>query len=230
MKRKRLSAPRKTGHGFKRSPYGEPDYKKKRYAMYRAPRLGWAQEYVTKLRFIAIGPLNSAGNITANYRWTSNAFDVDPATGGTAMPGFAEYAVFYKRFRTLKIDYEVELMNREAFPIVGMSGLTMENSPVVNHQNCGNPNWKIGTMGPLTGFNKLKLKDSKSIRQVDGTNQSMYDDLFVGSTAGTPPSRLCNIFIAIDSPNAVFTAGGGADYMVKFDLTVQFFETNQLSV
>lgn len=230
MKRKRLSAPKKTGHGFRKSPYGEPDYKKRRYRIYTSPRIGWPQEYVTTLQYVTIGTLNTVAGTIASLRLTSNAFDVDPSLGGTAMPGFTEYANFYTRFRVLQFSYETQFLNREAFNILGYSGFSNSSAAVVGHTTTGQALWKSGTMGPLTGCNKLKLRDSQSIVTITGTKTSLFDDLFTGSTSSSslPSAGTCHYYAVIESPNAVFTAGGGADYRVIISLKLQFYKVNTL--
>jgi len=228
MKRKRsYSGSKRKSYG----PYSAPFYKKARYAVYKSPRLAWPQEYVTTLRFIACGIINSAGTSTNALRLTSNAFDIDPALGGTTMPGFDQYAGLYQRFRTLSMSYDVELMNIEAFNMLGYTGFTNDSSAVVSHQNCGNPLWKIGTMGPLTGFNKLKLKDSKTLVQIVGTRQPLVDDIFTGSTTSSTLSAAgtVSLWIAVESPSAVIIPNG-CNYKVTLDVMIQFYKKQQINV
>lgn len=200
--------------------------------MYKAPRIGWAQEFVTTLKFITIGTMNTIASTASSYRLTTNAFDIDPALGGTAMPGFTEYAAFYSRFRTLRATYKVEFMNREAFNVLCYAGFSNSAAAVVGHTTAGQALWKTGTMGPLTGSNKATLFDSRTIVEIAGTQQPLYDDVFTGSTTATgiTGSGLKHMYFVIESPNAVFTATGGADYKIIISLTIQFYTVNTLTV
>lgn len=213
------------------SPYGKPEYKKGRYAMYKSPRLAWPAEYVTKLRYIQIGILNNAGSANAAFRLTSNAFDVDPAIGGTTMPGFDQYAGLYQKFRTLSMTYDVQVMNLEAFNMVTYAGFSNSGVAVVNHQNCGNPLWKIGTCGPLTGMSKCKLKDSKTAVEIAGTKQVLYDDLYTGSTTSStmPAAGTLSFYLGIDTPSATILVNG-VNFLLTLDLLVQFSKPQQISV
>lgn len=215
-----------------RKPYGTPEYKKARYAMYTSPRLAWPQEYVTTLRWIYTATLNTAGVQVIGVNYSSNAYDIDAAVGGTAMPGFLEYSSFYEKFRTLQCTYNIDLMNREAFNVVGFTGFSNDSGFVVSVANCGNANWKLATMGPLTGNNKVTLRDSKSVVAIAGTKTGLYDDLYSGSTTSTgiPTTGRVYIYLGAQSPNAVFTAGGGIDFKITLDLKVQFFKTHSLTV
>jgi hypothetical protein len=201
--------------------------------MYKSPRgIGWPQEYVVKLRWIYAATLNTAGVQVIGLNYSSNAYDIDPAVGGTAMPGFLEYSSFYERFRTLKVGYNIDLMNREAFNVVGFAGFSNDSGFVVSIANCGNPLWKNKTMGPLTGFNRVTLKDEKTTDQIVGTKTSTFDDLYSGSTTATGigTSGRTYIYLGAQSPNAVFTAGGGIDFKLTYDLTLQFYKTRSLAV
>jgi hypothetical protein len=224
---------KRTGRkSFSGVPYGKPEYKKARYAMYKSPRIGWPQEYVTTLKYTTAFSFNTVGGSLSSYRFCSDCFDIDPAVGGHAMPGFTQYATLYARHRPLKMAYDLEYANREAFNVVALAGFSNSSAAVVDLENAGQALWKNGIMGPLTGFNKVRLKDSATMVKISGTKQPLYDDLFTGSTTSATISSagLTSLYLGIQSPNAVFTAGGGVDVRISISMTIQFYKVNTLDV
>jgi hypothetical protein len=218
-KRKRIS----------RTPYRKPEYKKARYAMYKSPRLGWPQEYVSKFKFTTLARINNPGTTFATFSLRSNAYDVDPAIASTAMPGFAEYAAIYQRFRTLKMSYTAEFVNEEVFPLMCAAIYTNTNAPVINHTSMGNPLCKYSMMGETKGASKARLTDSQTIVAIAGTKQALYDDVYTGSTTSSTlaASGTCYVFFFIESPLAILVSG--ASVLVVFELEVQFYRPNVLN-
>lgn len=221
----------KRKRSFKRTPYGTPEYKKARYAMYKSPRRAWPQEYVVDLVYTTAYNMTAVGAANASTQFCSNAFDVDPTVGGHAMPGFTQYAALYARFRTLKMAYIVEFANNEAFNLVALSGFSNSTAAVVDLENCGNALWKSAIIGPLTGFNRCKLKDSATIVAIAGTKQALYDDLFTGSTTSStmPTSATMTMYFGVQTPAGVLTAAG-VSVKIQITLTVQFYRANTLDV
>lgn len=230
MKRQGTKRKRSSGALKFRKPYGAPEYKKARYSMYRWPKTGWPQEYVTDMVYVTAFNLNSAGAANANTQFSSNAFDVDPTVGGHAMPGFTEYAVLYSRFRTLKMAYEVEFANNETFNLIALAGFSNSAAAVVDLENTGNPMWKSKIIGPLTGINRCQLKDSKTLVAISGTKQALYDDIFTGSTTSStlPSAGTSTVYFGLQTPAGLLV--NGASVRAKITLTVQFYKRNTLNV
>lgn len=221
----------KRGHWASKKPYGQPEYKKARYAMYRTPRIGWPQEKVVDLVYTTAYAMTSVGAANVSTKYVSEAYDVDPTVGGHVMPGFTQYANFYARYRTLAMSYEVEFANKEAFPVVCIAGFSNSTAAVVDLENCGNPLWKTKLVGALTGYNLAKLKDSRTIVEISGTKQALYDDLFTGSTtsATMPTAGTIAVYFAAQTPTGVFTAAG-LDVKVRLTLKLQFSRANTIDV
>jgi len=74
------------------------------------------------LKYAVLNTVTNVAGFAASVRFGTNAYDVDPALGSTAMAGFAEFAAFYKKFRTLKIRYKFSVSNSEAFPMTIIHG------------------------------------------------------------------------------------------------------------
>lgn len=230
MKRQGTKRKRSSGALKYRTPYGRPEYKKSRYAMYRWPKTGWPNEYTTDLVYVVTFSMNAAGTANANTQFSSNAFDVDPTVGGHAMPGFTPYAVLYSRFRTLKMAYEVEFANNEAFNLVALSGFSNSAAAVIDLENTGNALWKSKMMGPLTGINRCQMKDSRTIVEISGTKQALYDDVFTGSTTSStlPAAGTATVYFGIQTPTGVLVSG--CSVRAKITLTVQFYKRNTIDV
>lgn len=227
MKRKRTvgaSTPNKYPRlGYKGTPYKAPEYKSPSYAMYKSPRHVFPQEYVTQLTYSVIQQVGTAGLLNSSLNYTSDAYDVDPAFASTAMPGFAEAAAIWARFRTLAMSYQVEFVNLEAFSVGVYAGFATQSAGTSGAVVEGNPNYKSRFLGPAGGQPRAMLKGSKSILAITGTKQALYDDLFTGSTGSSTLSSAgkCFVDIGINTSGPLFV--NGASVKVNICLKVQFY-------
>lgn len=213
-----------------RGPYGRPEYKKPRYAMYKSPRLGWPQEYVTTLKYTTLVPINNAGTTFATNFLKSNAYDVDPGFASTAMPGFGEYALIYRSFRPLAMSYSASFVNLETFPLCCACVFSNIAGPVLSQSTLGNPLCKFAMLGAVGAQSRMTLKDSATIVAIAGTKQALYDDLYTGSTTAstlsTNGTNYLHYFIESAGPVLV----NGAHILLVLALKVQFFKANTLGV
>lgn len=74
---------------------------------------------VTRLKYIVQTSLYNAGLSIASKQLNANGvYDVDPALATTSVPGFAEFASLYWKYRVLKVKSTCTFINREAFPML----------------------------------------------------------------------------------------------------------------
>jgi len=185
-------------------------------------------EFDTKLKYIVQDVVTNVGGNVASIRFRSEAYDVDPALASTAMPGFAEFALFYARFRTLGLRYKFSAANQEAFSLSVIHGFS--NSSIASGSLtivfAGNPLMHTKILGPATGQNVGVFQQSASVVKISGTGQPLYDDLFTGSTTSatlaTAGTVYCNFGII---SNAALTALGVL-VTVEVELSLRFYRPN----
>jgi hypothetical protein len=174
----------------------------------------------------------TGGGTTNCLRFTSNAYDVDAALASTAMAYFAEYAVIYSRFRTLRMSYCFMIENQEAFPTGTIYGFMTNSlgSTSVGQNYAGNPHMHTGILSAINGSRSVSTyRGSVAINQLFGSNQALFDDLFTGSTTSSTlsSSATANLYIGTVSAsvpvNGQFVTG-----FVKLDLL--FSRRNSLIV
>lgn len=234
MKRKRLST--KQGYwGAKKTkkaatPYGRPYYKNNSYNLYKSPRLGWPQEWMTTLKYSIQGTLNNTPAAVATRQFNSDAFDVDPALGSTAMPGFTELSGLYSRYRVIAMGYDLEVCNRELFALQVMSGIVNNSVAWNTVELLGNSNVKTQIISAKGGMDRVRLKDRITMVALFGSKQPLYDDLYTGSTTATTlaTNATAKTYFSILSPSVGLTAGGGCDYNIQIYLQLQFYRANPL--
>jgi len=189
------------------------------------------QEYVTDLKYCVQVVNTAVGGIAASQHYKSDAFDVDAALGSTAMPGFAELAAIYARFRTLRMSYKFDFANQEAFPVTVFAGFSNSSiaSGSLTETYMGNPLFKNKQIGPLTGAGTARLTGSKTIVEIAGTRQPLYDDLYTGSTGSSTlaTTGTCHVYAAVLSPVVMTAAGVVINAVVT--LKVQFYRQNVFS-
>jgi hypothetical protein len=136
--------------------------------------------------------LITGGALLNSVRMTSNAYDVDPALGSTAMSGFSELALVYSRFRTLRMSYVWNIVNLELFGQAVIHGMstTSISSGSLGQNYAENSRFKQTILTQLNGSrNSVTVRGGAAVKDLFGTNQALYDDLFTGSTtSSTLPS------------------------------------------
>jgi len=155
-------------------------------------QIAFPDAFRTKLRYTIPMTLITGGGVLNSVRMTSNAYDVDPALGSTAMSGFVELATVYSRFRTLRMDYQFNIVNLELFGqalIHGMS-TTSISSGSLGENYSENSRFKQTVLSQLNGSrNVVTVRGGAIVKDLFGTNQALFDDTFTGSTtSSTLPS------------------------------------------
>lgn len=201
------------------------------FPMWKSPRMIMPNEYDTTLRYIVTNTVGSAAAVLASIRFQSNAYDVDPALGSTAMAGFTEFAGFYARFRTLGMTYKFNSCNQEAFPVSIIHGFS-SNSIATGSlgMNYGEgPLMRTAILGPLTGQCRGTYTQSATTQQIVGTAQALYDDVYTGSTTSStlPTGGTVYCYFGAAAPTA-FTAAGIL-VQVEINLHIRFYKLNFLT-
>jgi len=196
--------------------------------MYKSPIVIMPEEFDTRLKYIVDYQLTALAGPLASLRFTSNAYDVDPQLGSTAMAGFAEFGNFYSRFRTLNLGYKFNVCNMESFPVsvIHGFGVTSIASGSLGMNYGENPLFTTAVLGPTTGQSRASFSKSSSIVKIFGTGQPLFDDLFTGSTTSNtlPSTATASCYLGVAGA-AAFTAAGVWVHS-EITLVVRFFRRN----
>lgn len=146
------------------------------------------------------------------------------------MPGFAELAGIYSRFRTLSMSYQVDYANQEAFPITAICGFSSSGALTPTIAYAGNPLWKSRVIGAAGGSSTCRLTGSATIAQIAGTKQALFDDIYTGSTTSSTLVTAGKewLYAAINSTTLLTALGCVVSSRVK--LRIQFYKQNTLAV
>lgn len=174
-------------------------------------QIGFPDTLRTDLEFIIPLTQITGGGTTNSFRFTSNAYDVDPALGSTAMAYFAELAIVYSRFRTLRMSYKVDIENQEAFPVGTVYGFMTNSlgSTAVGQNYAGNQYMHEGILSAINGSRSVSTyTGSVAINQLFGSNQALFDDLFTGSTTSSTLSSSATANFYIGTVSAAVPVNG----------------------
>lgn len=198
--------------------------------MYKSPRTVMPTQYNTRLKYLVYDVVTNVGGVQASVRFRNEAYDVDPALASTAMPGFAELAAFYQRYRTLRLGYKFSAGNAEAFNIVVLHGFAKTSiaAASLNLQYAGNPYFQTAILGPATGQNRGIFQQERSVVDIAGTEQALYDDIYTGSTTSATLATAGTVYcyFGIIAPAALTAAG--VNLCVEVTLELQFYSPNPL--
>lgn len=183
----------------------------------------------TSLRYTSIGTINNVGTTAASNRYRpTNAFDVDPLLASTAMPGFAEYALLYTRYRVTSSKIMVDFMNLESFPLI-VAILPVQTDPGSNHlasvttRFLGQPVCHSKPVGAITGLSVAQLGHQTSTAKIAGVSDlNTADDYSSGVGAGPLLNWYWDVMILSNSVLA-----SGVFVHVTVDVQIEFFSLAQ---
>jgi hypothetical protein len=186
--------------------------------------------YYTSLRYWTNAQVNlSATRIQGGRYIPTNAFDVDPAFGSTAMPGFSELAAIYGQYRVLRSKFKVQVANPSTtipmqiivVPLNYDPGASPSAPTVVGWK--GNPR-AVSRTTALAGGPIATLVNEMSTEKINGSKAVYFDDSFA-SLVSTGPVN--NWFWALGfSASAVIAAT--VYYDVTVDVGIEFFARRPL--
>lgn len=199
---------------------------------YKSPKMMMPESWDTVLKYVVQNTLTNAAGFVCSVRFGTNAYDVDPALGSTAMAGFTEFAAFYKKFRTLKIGYKFSVANSENFPVTLIHGFA---NAVVSSGSLGigystNPLFHTAQLGPATGFGIKTCSSRSTVAKIYGTEQPLYDDLFTGSTTSSTLPTASTMWAYLGVLSAYPLTAVGCNVTSEITLNVRFFSRNFLLV
>lgn len=201
----------------KPSPKGEIVYRGKHFM---PPR------FKTRLQFNKFGIINNAGAVNANIRFVPTyAYDVDPAVGSTALPGFTELAGCYRRYRVNSFTARTTFTNKEGSgAVVWMCPVNFD--PAVNtasYQNyLSNPDCRNRMLGVVSGNAVGTLTVRSSVANFSGISNARVDDSTTASTT-VAVAPVNNIWLGIGFvQNQV--AVNGVEYNLILHLEIEFYE------
>jgi len=181
----------------------------------------------TNLRFNIVGTINNAGFLYANNRYRpTNAYDVDPSLGSTSMPGFAELAGIYRRYRVNAATVKISFSNNETFS-VGIHLCPDNSDPGSNTSGfqkfLSNPDCQNLVVGPSTGNSVGRLSSTEYVSSFGGSStREKIDDNYSGDTSGTnPPPN--NIYWYVGIVSAVNLVSG-VYFNIDCDVNLDFYE------
>jgi len=185
-------------------------------------RLAFPDSLRTRLQYSIPLQIIVGGGTTNSLRFTSNAYDVDPALGSTAMPYFTELSAVYTKFRTLGVKYNFQVTNAEAFPLAMIYGIMINSlgSTALGVNYAGNPYMHTMILSQSNGSQSTRtFQGGVSLPKLFGTNQVLFDDLFTGSTTSSTlsSSATANIYIGAVGA-AVPVAGWFVNGTIELDL------------
>lgn len=201
------------------------------FTMLKTPRTVMPVTLRTHCKYIVQDVVATVGAVQASIRFRNDAYDVDPALASTAMPGFGELAQLYSRFRTYGMSYKFSAANQEAFSMTvihGFSGSSIATGSL-GITYAGNPMFNTSILGPLTGQNRGTFRQSKTVREIAGSDQPIYDDIYTGSTTSStlPTAGTVYCYFGIITPVVMTAAGCLVTVEVTLDLL--FYRPNFLT-
>lgn len=172
---------------------------------------------------------NSLGSVwSVRYRMNS-AYDPDPATGGGATGFFTEYAALFKRYRVLKFDYDVEVVNNHDSVVVAIVCPTKDDeganfSGMLNLTE--NPYAKSHMLASAGGMNRCRFQGTIDLAKFLGYPGYKFDDVTSALVNGNPSiSCFFNVGIA-----AISTTGTPYGVRIKLTYHTEFYEREASNV
>jgi hypothetical protein len=189
----------------------------------------------TTLKFFGYGNLSIiVGNqaIGARYRPTA-AYDIDPALGSTATPGFSELAAFYSNYRVTTSKLVLEASNQSSAqgamivlcPLNADPGAAPSLGTVQSWIE--QPYAEIKAMG-TAGSPAVHIEKTISTEKIFGSKMVYFDDAFT-SLVTTNPTNNWYWAIGAISPLAVAGSTLTVNTLIEIYIGIEFFSRKVLS-
>lgn len=181
-----------------------------------------------KMRFQVGYVLLNGANVNFNkYLVPSYVYDVDPAVGSTAVPGFTELAAIYRNYRMRSFRYWAQFANLDNNTAIQCcccpSNIALTNNMAGWQAIFSNLRSNHALAATSTG-NSLSapLTGGCSIEDFSGVKWTGQLDAYCGPTSGSSaPVNAVYLFIGATT---LGTPTFGATVDVVLDLEVEFFE------
>ena len=178
---------------------------------------------IVKLRWQGGGVLAAAGSGTASKPFNANGvYDVDPAVGGAAANGFAEWMTLYGVYRVLHVRAHVQFANREAFPVRCATGFFPSVNSAFPATEWGNTFCREhNVLGPLTGKGVTTATHAMDIDKLFDVNAVRGDLPNFYGTSASNPTTLGNFCIGVNSMGGADLLVNGVNYGITLDYTME---------
>jgi len=179
----------------------------------------------TTCTFAAQPNMLHTGFAYSNIRYSlSNAFDIDPTTGSTAMPGYSELSQLYRRYRIVSSHVWVAFVNGETF--AGTCYVCPVNAdPTANASQyqsfISNPLCREAGLGAITGTSRAVLQITASPEQFGGSADTLTDDSYSALVNAAPVN---GIWVAIGFYNQTGSQTTGISLSVRIKTILDFYE------
>jgi len=168
--------------------------------------------------------MNNVGYYYGNTRFSpTNAYDVDPAVGSTAMAGFTQYQAMYRFYRTHSSTVRVDFVNQETFGLlvyVCPSNADPGNNWSSASTYLSNPRSRQIPLGPATGQSSGTIRSRLTTSQVGGVNSLAILDEYSATTGSSPNN---NWYWVVGTHGAT-NLSSGIFVSVRIEIEVEFFE------
>jgi len=186
------------------------------------------------LKYIANQTVNQAGFTFASYSYNANgAYDVDPALGSTAMPGFNEWSRLFVTNRVQTTKVKAFLVNNENFPIIlnstWLSNNSFSGANTFPPSEYGNRFSKTRMLSAKGGMDKVQISEKMAMDQLFGDQSYWGDVVQFEGTAASNPSTLFQVVFGIASATGAPLVNGVSLY-AEFEFCIKFFDPRTLTV
>jgi hypothetical protein len=174
-----------------------------------------------------------AGYVSKRFQ-PSSAYDLDPLIGGTAVPGFNEWAAFYKKYRVLSSKTIVTAANYDANTVVQLVMVPLHvdpgATPVLNTITSwlSQPFSRKAILSKSGGMDRATVALSLSHRDFVGSDTLLYDDSYSSNVTTNPVN---NIFLAVGfyviGGVATFTTGVATN--ITISIMCEFYERQEIT-
>lgn len=187
-----------------------------------------SEQSIVDLHYYTTYNITNVGVSFASIRFRpNNVFDVDPALGSTATPGFAEMAALYGTYRVLGYEATVDVCNGEAFAVqvFAIPWSNLQTAPAANDTTTPslpmNQLASVKVISAKGGMDRCVLKNNVDFAKVY-SKQIMTDDSFAAKVTTGPGFVLYNVVGVIASGSSVLTAAGVSAF-IHYRIRVMFY-------
>jgi len=171
----------------------------------------------------------NAGILFSGWRYRMNsAFDPDPLLGSGAIPGFTELGTLYNAYRVINFDWQVEIANRDTFPIVTYC-VPLATDPGANPSTsqtlAANSFGKTQMCSATGGMDRCTFRGTLNLAHFYGNAGFYFDDNYNSGTS-TSPAALLFFLIGTETPAVIVN---GVTAKVRLGYTIQFNRRTNLT-